>query len=77
MTSAAKKILDEALALPEEDRVTLVEALSDSLDPEGIELSPEWTAEIGDRIAQIESGAVKPVPWNEVEARIKRSLDRE
>ena len=77
MISTAKKILDEALALPEEEREQLVAALSDSLDPEGVTLSPEWTSEIGNRIAQIESGEVKPFPWNEVEARIKRSLGRE
>jgi hypothetical protein len=33
-----------------------VEALSDSLDPETIELHPDWTNEIRNRIAQIESG---------------------
>lgn len=76
MTSTAKKILDEALSLPAEEREELVAALSDSLDSEAVALSPEWTAEIGDRIARIEHGEVKPVPWNEVEARIKQSLGR-
>ena len=73
----AKKILDEALSLSQDEREELVAALSDSLDPERVELSPEWTSEIGSRIAQIESGEVRPVPWNEVEARIKSSLGRE
>lgn len=56
MTSATKKLLEEALALPEKEREALVEALSDSLDPEAVELSPKWTSEIRNRIAQIESG---------------------
>ena len=76
MTSTAKKILDEALSLPENEREELVAALSDSLDPEPVELSLEWTSEIGNRIVQIERGEVAPVPWSEVEARIKSSLGR-
>jgi putative addiction module component (TIGR02574 family) len=76
VTSTAKKLLDEALALSEQEREELVAALSDSLAPESVTLSPGWTSEVGNRIAQIESGEVKPVPWTEVEARIERSLGR-
>jgi putative addiction module component (TIGR02574 family) len=74
VTSATKKILEDALALPEKEREALMEASSDSLDPETVELSPEWISEIGNRIAQIESGEAKTIPWNEVDARIKKSL---
>ena len=51
-----------------------MEALSDSLDPEAVELSPEWISEIRNRIAQIESGEAKTIPWDEVKARIRKSL---
>ncbi len=34
-------MLEDALALPEKEREALVEASSDSLDPEAVELSPE------------------------------------
>ena len=54
MTSAAEKILKQALALPPEDREELVGALSESLDP--VRLSPEWEGEIARRIAKIEAG---------------------
>jgi hypothetical protein len=53
--SATKKILEDALALPEKEQEAPVEALSDSLHPEAVELSPEWTSEIRERIAKIES----------------------
>ena len=76
MTSPTKKVLEDALALPEKEREALVEALSDSLDPEAVELSPEWTSEIRNRIAQIESGEAKTIPWDEVDARIRKSLTR-
>ena len=62
MTSATKKLLEEALALPEKEREALVEALRDSFDPEAVELSPEWTSRIRSRIAQIESGEAKTIP---------------
>lgn len=54
VTSATKRILDEALSLPPEDREELLDALSDSLGP--TELSQEWQAEIADRIRRIERG---------------------
>ena len=54
MTSAGKKILDEALALPTAEREDLVGALSRSLDPQA--LSSEWEAEIRRRVQKIERG---------------------
>jgi len=74
VTDAAEKILEHALSLPEDERRHLVKALNHSLDTNEIELSPAWKTEIGRRIADIESGAVKLVPWDEVEARIKGVL---
>jgi len=54
VTATAKKILEEALALSEQEREELVTALSSSLEP--VELSPEWSSEIGRRIEKIERG---------------------
>ena len=76
VTSATKKILEDALALPEKEGEALVEALSDSLDLEAVELSPKLTREIRNRIAQIESGEAETIPCDEVESRIRRSLTR-
>ncbi len=55
VTSAAKKILDEALTLPQEEREKLVGALSSSLEP--VELSPQWEAEIARRVRKTEDGS--------------------
>lgn len=74
MTSAARKILDEALALPEREREALVTALSDSLSPEASTLGPEWTAEIGQRLEALERGEVDLVEWEDVDARLRRHL---
>jgi putative addiction module component (TIGR02574 family) len=77
MGSGAKKILEQALALPEDDREQLVAALSDSLSPEPVTLSPEWHAEVKDRIEEIRSGEVEPVSWAEVKADLNKALGRE
>ncbi len=74
MTSEARKLLDEALTLSKKERLELIAALSDSLDPEPVELSSQWRAEVDDRIGQLERGEVKPVPFDEVEARIRATL---
>jgi len=76
MTSAAQRIFAEAMALPEDQRVALVEALSDSLELPASELSAQWQAEVQRRIAELESGEVEPVAWADVESRIRQTLDR-
>lgn len=76
MTATTKKILDEALALSDDERMDLMAALSDSFEPGPAELSPEWKAEIEDRIGQLERGEVEPVEWEQVEAKIRATLAR-
>ena len=76
VTAAAKKILEDALALTDDERMELMSALSDSFEPKPTELSPEWKAEIEDRIGQLERGDVEPVEWDQVEAKIRATLAR-
>ncbi len=66
MTSNAIKLLEDALGLPENDRADLAARLIDSLDQHGDDDAPlAWDAEIARRIADVDSGSVKPVPWPE------------
>jgi putative addiction module component (TIGR02574 family) len=76
MSSEARKILEQALALPSEERAALLEALGESLEPGDDTLSAEWKAEIESRIAAVERGESKLIPGDEVEARILRSLSQ-
>ena len=64
-------LLDAALNLPPEDRRELMERLSDSLEADGFELSPEQEAELDRREAAIEAGHSKARPWREVMAEIR------
>lgn len=76
MTSAAKKLLEEALALPSEDRAKLVDALADSLDAAEAGLSPAWKVEIERRVGAVERGESRLIPGDEVDARRQASLGR-
>jgi len=74
VTSTTKKILEDALALPEEQRATLVAALNESLETTEDDLTPEWKAEIARRIEAVERGDSRLIPGDEVEARIRKTL---
>ena len=57
MTSTAKKILDEALSLPEDDRRRLGEALLDSVPRGGSEDTQQaWVDEARRRAERVERG---------------------
>jgi len=74
MSPTAKRILDEALELPESARADLAAALLESLEEsadEGVEAA--WSDEIARRIREVESGAVKPIPWEEARRMIFES----
>jgi putative addiction module component (TIGR02574 family) len=62
-----EELLTAALALPREERVELVEALLVSLQPEDRPPFDEsWREVILRRSAELRSGQVQPVPWEEV-----------
>ena len=67
MTSPNQAVFDAALALPETERVILVERLLESLSPEADELTDkEFFTELERRRAEVEQGLVRPIPWSEV-----------
>lgn len=76
MTSAARDLLEEAKKLPHDERQDLAVAILDTLENEPASLSPEWKAEVDSRIAQLERGEVKSIPWGEAEAQLRRNHDR-
>src|SRR5687768_5390757 len=71
MKRDAAEILKEALALPTEARAALAGSLLDSLDTDVDEdAEPSWATEVNRRVAELDGGAVKPVPWMEVRRRL-------
>lgn len=71
MAASAKELYERAMSLNDAERVELVGMLLESLeiqDDEGVEAA--WLEEIGRRVAELDSGAVKTVSWTEVRSRI-------
>ena len=67
MSSNMDHVLDAALALPDGDRVELVEAIIASLQPEDRPPFDEsWREVIRRRSAEIRSGQIVPVSWEDV-----------
>ena len=58
MTSQARKILEEALALPEDERLFLAEALQESVEhvESQEDVDAAWREEIARRLKSIEDG---------------------
>ena len=67
MSSATEDVLTAALALPDGDRLELVEALIASLQPtDQPPFDDSWREAIRRRSAELRSGAATPIPWPEV-----------
>ena len=75
MTEKTSKLLQTALTLSEEERADLASSLIDSLDATAEEGADEaWEREIERRIADLDSGRAKAVPWEVVRGRISGKL---
>lgn len=65
MTASAQKILEEALALPDNERRMVAEVLMDSLVREE-DIGTAWREEILRRVEQVRRGEVELESWDEV-----------
>jgi len=77
MTPAVSKLLEKALSLSIDEQEALAESLISNLGgkvDEGMEAA--WNAEIERRIAELDAGKAKTVPWTEVRRRNLAKLPR-
>ncbi|ROZ63884.1 addiction module protein [Ramlibacter sp. WS9] len=72
MNARVDHILDEALALPADERSAVAVALLDSLEnADTASVSEAWRAEIKRRRDELRAGNVRAVPWAEVKQRFR------
>jgi putative addiction module component (TIGR02574 family) len=74
MTPQVSKLLEQALSLSVEEQEALADSLISNLGgkvDEGVQAA--WEDEIGKRIAALDSGNAKTIPWAEVR---KRNLSK-
>jgi putative addiction module component (TIGR02574 family) len=73
MSPTFDSLAAQALALPSEQRVELAQRLWESIE-RPIDEDEELFAEIARRDAEIESGAVQPIPFGQAMREIRDSL---
>jgi putative addiction module component (TIGR02574 family) len=71
MPSTAE-IIHDAESLPVEERTVVVDSLLRSLNPPDPEIDRKWAAVAKRRLEELRSGRVKPIPGEEVFARIRQ-----
>ncbi len=77
MTAAADKVFKEALSLPSDARMSLVEKLLTSLNlPIHADIDLMWAEEAERRVFQIDQGEVALISGDEVFAKIRRKYQR-
>jgi putative addiction module component (TIGR02574 family) len=73
-----KRVVAEALRLPTPARAALAAELIASLD-EIVDADAEaaWSLEIRRRLDEVDSGAVRPIPWSDARRRILAAAGRD
>jgi putative addiction module component (TIGR02574 family) len=71
-----KDIIQEAAALPVEERVIVVDSILRTLNPPNPDIDKEWINVAKRRLAELRSGRVRPVPGDHVFARIRERFAR-
>ena len=77
MAASLEQILEEALALPDDSKLTLAERLVESVSahiPEGIEA--RQMAAVRRRIEDVQAGRVALIPGDVALAEVREALDR-
>jgi putative addiction module component (TIGR02574 family) len=75
MTQEVSELLKKPRDLPREAQAALATCLLESLDePVNASVEEEWNKEIARRIAELDSGSVKPIPWTEARRQVSEIL---
>jgi len=76
MTEEATKLLKKALTLPVAERAELAGSLIESLDnTEDESVAEAWDQEIARRMAELDSGKVKPISLEQARQRLSSTIE--
>jgi putative addiction module component (TIGR02574 family) len=73
---STKDIIQEATALPVEERIIVVDSLLRTLNIPNPDIDTAWVKVAKRRLAELRSGRVNPVPGDQVFARIREKFGR-
>jgi len=76
MSSHVTELFEKASILSEKERATLagllIESLESEVDPD---VEEAWRVEIERRVAELDAGTAKTVPWEVVKAELLRRIE--
>ena len=72
MKPVVEDVVRQALKLDEHDRAEVAARLLDSLEQVDTGAEDIWAAELERRAAELESGGVQGVPWEDLRERLMR-----
>lgn len=76
MSPTLQSLLDAALKLPQNERASLAGHLLDSLDRASDEgVTAAWDKEVARRVAELDAGTAKLVPWSQVREELRAIVD--
>ena len=76
--ATVEEIIGYAMRQPAKERARIAEALITSLDPQpGADIEVAWQQEIDKRLREMDSDAVKCIPWEEVRSRLLENANAE
>lgn len=70
-----KELIEEVISLPVEERAIVADSILRSLNPPESEIDREWAKVAQRRLAELRSGEVKPVPGEQVFARVWKRFE--
>ena len=77
MVLSAENIIDQALCLPIDERLTLIDKLLSSTNlPINAEIDQAWSQEVERRCQEIDSGKAKMIPGEKVFERIIKKYSK-
>ncbi|MCJ7664867.1 MAG: addiction module protein [Desulfobacterales bacterium] len=71
-----KKLIDEVLSLPVEERARIATTLLESLNVPNPAIDKKWAAVAKRRLEELRSGKVKPIPGDEVFERVQKRFSK-
>lgn len=71
-----KKLIEEVLALPVEERALIADSLLRSLNAPDADIDAKWTAEARRRLEELRTGKAKPIPGDEVFSEIAKRFSK-
>ena len=63
---STKKIINEILSLPVEERALIVDSILRSLNPTQLNIDQRWLKVAKERLDELKAGKVKAIPGNDV-----------